>query len=210
MSTTLAARAARQTLILSVIGGLHVGAFVLIGMGLGENLRLLTLPQRPITVFVPPPPPAPTIEPGSVSDPGYSIPDAPKPHVEFPLFQERNEPTSGIHAKTESVARAGPVAPIADHRAPALRTRDSRLAALIDACYPAASRRLGEEGRVVTRLTIDAAGRPIAWSVEDTSGFSHLDSAVDCVIHRLEFNPGRRNGRSVEATVLLPIVFRLD
>ena len=63
---------------------------------------------------------------------------------------------------------------------------------------------------MVARLTIDAAGRPIAWSVEESSGFARLDSVVDCVIRRLEFIPGRRDGRGVEATVLLPIVFRLD
>lgn len=210
MSTTLAARATRQTLILAVIGGLHVGAFILASMGLGENLRQSLLPNPPITVFVPPPPPTAPIEPGSVPDPGYGIPDAPKPPVEFPLFEGRNDPTSGIQVKTESAAGAGPAAPTADYRAPTLRTRDSRLAALIDACYPAASRRLGEEGRAVVRLTIDAAGRPIAWSVEQPSGFVRLDSVVDCVIRRLEFIPGRRDGRGVEATVLLPIVFRLD
>ena len=34
--------------------------------------------------------------------------------------------------------------------------------------------------------------------------------SLDCVIRRLEFIPGRGDGRGVEATVLLPIVFRLD
>ena len=37
MSTTLAARATRQTLILAAIGGLHVGAFILVSTGLGEK-----------------------------------------------------------------------------------------------------------------------------------------------------------------------------
>jgi protein TonB len=210
MSTTLAARAKRQTLILATIGGIHVGAFILVGMGLGTNLGLPTLPQGPITVFVPPPPPTPPIEPGSVPDPGYGIPEAPKPPVEFPLFDGGQDPALGIEMKSGIAVGTDPVAPLSDYGAPTLRIRDSRLAALIDACYPAASRRLGEEGRVVARVTIDAAGRPIAWSVEQSSGFVHLDSVVDCVIRRLEFIPGRRDGRGVEATVMLPIVFRLD
>ena len=210
MSTTLAARATRQTLILAAIGGLHVGAFILVSTSLGEDLRQTLLPNPPITVFIPPPPTTPTIPPGPVQDPGYSIPVAERPPVEFPPFDERNDSRRGIEVKSEGAAGAGPAVPTVDYRPPVLRTRDRRLAALIDACYPAASRRLGEEGRVVARLTIDAAGRPIAWSVEESSGFAHLDSVVDCVIRRLEFIPGRRDGRGVEATVLLPIVFRLD
>ena len=38
MSTTLAARATRQTLILAAIGGLHVGAFILVSTSLGDDL----------------------------------------------------------------------------------------------------------------------------------------------------------------------------
>jgi len=210
MSTTLAARATRQTLILAAIGGLHVAAFILASSNLGDNFKKAVLPIPPITVFMPPPKPTSTIDPGLVPDPGYSVPDVPKPPIKFPPFDERKEPTEGIELKSGNSAGAGPAAPMGDYRARALRTRDSRLAALIDSCYPAASRRLGEEGRVVARLNIDAAGRPIAWSVEESSGFSHLDSVIDCVIRRLEFIPGRRDGRGVEATVLLPIVFRLD
>lgn len=211
MSTTLAARATRQTLILAAIGGLHVGAIFLISSGLGDNLRLPALPGPMITVFVPPPLPTPPNEPGPIPDPGYGVPEAPMPDdLKIPLVEERQDSTPGIEVKSGSMAGAGPAVPPTDYRAPTLRTRDRRLAALIDACYPATSRRLGEEGRVVARLTIDATGRPIAWSVEETSGFVHLDSVVDCVIRRLEFIPGRRNGRGVEAIVLLPIVFRLD
>ena len=210
MSTTLAARAIRQTIILSAIGGLHVGAFILVSTSLGDGLRQALLPESPITIFVPLPPTTPPISPAPVRDPGYSIPMADLPPVEFPDFDGRDDSTRGIARTSASAAGAGFAVPAVDYRPPVLRTQDRRLAALIDACYPAASRRLGEEGRVVARLTIDAAGRPIDWSVEESSGFTRLDSVVNCVIRRLEFIPGRRDGRGVEATVLLPIVFRLD
>jgi protein TonB len=210
MSTPLAVRATRQTLILAVIGSLHVGAFILVSTNLGEGLSQTLLPNPPFTVSIPPLPTMQTVPPGPMTDPGYNVPVAERPPVEFPPFDEHKNPTRGNEMHSESVAGAGPSAPVADYRPPVLRTRDRRLAALIDACYPAASRRLSEEGRVAARVTIDAAGRPIDWSVEESSGFAHLDSVVDCVIRRLEFIPGRRDGRGVEATVLLPIVFRLD
>src|SRR6185295_7023829 len=165
MSTTFAGRATRQTIILAGIGALHAGAFMLVSTGIGGDFGQL-LPNPPVAVFIPPPLPIPTAEPGSVPDPGYSVPEAPRPPLEIPRFDERDDPTPGLDVKSGRAIGAGPAVPPADYRAPALRTRDSRLAALIDGCYPATSRRLDEEGRVVTRLTIEASGRPIAWSVE--------------------------------------------
>ena len=81
---------------------------------------------------------------------------------------------------------------------------------MINACYPAGARRAGEEGRVTVRVVIGAGGPASTWNVEHGSGFPRLDAAVGCVIRRLEFLPGRRDGRAVDATVMLPIVFRLD
>ena len=81
---------------------------------------------------------------------------------------------------------------------------------LIDSCYPVASRRLSEEGRVVASVVIGADGRPATWSVDEGSGFPRLDAAMDCVLRRLEFVAGRRDGRAVDATVRVPIVFRLN
>jgi protein TonB len=94
-------------------------------------------------------------------------------------------------------------------RTPWLRQRDSRLTALVDACYPAASRRSSEEGRVVIRVDVDATGRTSAWNLAEGSGFARLDAAVACVIRRLEFTPGWHDGAAVASSVVLPIVYRL-
>jgi periplasmic protein TonB len=212
MSTTLVASATRQTVTLAAIAGLHLGAFFLVSMGLGAHLRFPPLPGPPIEVFIPPAPPAPPappVAPGPVPEPDFGVPGVTRPVIDIPVFEERVTRATGTEASTASAAGTGLATARVEYRAPALRTRDRRLAVLIDACYPAAARRLGEEGRVVARVTIDAGGQPIASSVEETSGFAHLDAGVDCVVRRLEFVPGRRDGRGVEATVLLPILFRL-
>jgi protein TonB len=86
---------------------------------------------------------------------------------------------------------------------------DRRVQSLIDSCFPAAARRLSEEGLVVARVVIGADGRALSWVVDQGSGFPRLDAAMDCVLRRLEFVAGRRDGRAVEATARLPIVFRL-
>lgn len=209
MTTAMVARASRQSVILAAVAGLHVGAFVLISTGLGMQLKKLVLPESTITVQLPEPNPSVPVAPDEVREFEYRIAAEPKPDLEIPLFNERSTLTPATWPAAGSAAVATDDVSTSEYRAPALRTRDNRLASLIDACYPTASRRMGEEGRVVARVTLDVAGRPSAWSVEQTSGYPRLDSGVGCVIRRLEFIPGRRDGHGIEAIVLLPIAFRL-
>jgi protein TonB len=102
------------------------------------------------------------------------------------------------------------VIPSAEYMPPTVRTRDTRLAALIDACYPAGARRAGDEGRVVAKVMIDASGKVAAWSIAESSGFPRLDAALDCVLKRIQFIAGRRDGSAVAAEARLPIVFHLN
>jgi protein TonB len=129
--------------------------------------------------------------------------------VPIPDFERVRSLQVENNAATEPASGSGPAVAAVDVRAPSLRHPDSRLAALVSSCYPAASRRLSEEGRVVVRVDVDAAGRASAWNVAGGSGFARLDAAAACVIRRLEFNPARRDGAAVAASAMLPIVFRL-
>jgi protein TonB len=88
--------------------------------------------------------------------------------------------------------------------------RGDRVSAAINACYPSASRRLSEEGRVVATITVGSDGKAGAISVAQSSGFERLDGAAECVIRKLAFNPGKRDGVAVEAQATLPIVFKLE
>ena len=208
MTATYSARASRQSVILTIIAGLHVGAFVLIASGLVPRLMKVEPPQAPITVYLPLPAPIALVAPTGPEAAGFDPAPVPMPPLEIPLTEADPPLIDTTRKPVVPSAGTGPVAPV-EAKAPTLRTRDS-LAALIDTCYPSAARRLGEEGRAVARIIIDATGRASAWTVERSSGFPRLDAAMDCVIRRLEFVPGRREGRAVEATVMLPIVFRLD
>jgi protein TonB len=209
MSTSRKAGAARQATILATIGGLHIGAFVLAVAGLGPRLHWLRPAPPPFIYVQPKPPLSPPLAPRQPVPVDYSLPSQPLPNVPIPEFeQERSLPVEK-HAAAESASGSRPAVAPADVRAPSLVHHDRRLAALVDACYPAASRRLGEEGRVVIRVDVNATGRASAWNVAEGSGFARIDAAVACVIRRLEFNPGRRDGAPVAASVMLPIVFRL-
>ncbi|MFZ9967013.1 MAG: energy transducer TonB, partial [Steroidobacteraceae bacterium] len=77
-------------------------------------------------------------------------------------------------------------------------------------CYPSASRRLNEEGRVVMVVTISIYGQMMHAHLAQSSGFSRLDEAAVCVLRQLTFNPGTQDGQPVESQATMPITFRLE
>jgi protein TonB len=76
--------------------------------------------------------------------------------------------------------------------------------------YPAASRRLGEQGRVVLRVRVSAQGLPLAVEVKQSSGFSRLDDAARAAVERWRFIPARQGSDSVDSSVLVPLQFALE
>ena len=76
--------------------------------------------------------------------------------------------------------------------------------------YPSASRRLGEEGRVVLRVTVSAEGLPESVEIKQTSGFRRLDEAARAAVERWRFVPARRGATAIESSVLVPLQFNLQ
>ncbi|MGH8742241.1 MAG: energy transducer TonB, partial [Burkholderiales bacterium] len=76
--------------------------------------------------------------------------------------------------------------------------------------YPAASRRLGEEGRVVLRVLVNAAGGTDEVQIRTSSGHARLDDAARETVRRWRFVPAKRGEQPVPAWVLIPISFRLE
>lgn len=76
--------------------------------------------------------------------------------------------------------------------------------------YPRASRRLGEEGKVVLRVFVNAEGDAERVEVKHSSGFQRLDQAAEQAVARWRFVPARRGEQAVTAWVVIPIVFSLN
>jgi len=75
--------------------------------------------------------------------------------------------------------------------------------------YPAMSRRMGEEGRVMLRVFVDASGRPGQIEVNSSSGSARLDAAAQEAVWRWRFVAARSGDDSIGGWVLVPIVFNL-
>lgn len=210
MATTFAARASRQTVILTAIAGVHLGAFILVASGVGPAILKFEPPDPPITFFPPKEIPIVVVAPDKAAAAEEYVQTVAEPDPSLiPQIVDAPDVLRADKDPRASETGRGVVDPAVEYRSPAVRTGDSRLAAAIDACYPAASRRAGEEGRVVARVRIDAGGKATAWSVAQTSGFPRLDAALDCVLRRIQFVAGQRDATAVAAEAMLPIVFRL-
>lgn len=211
MTRPYSAGASRRTAVFTAIIGFHFATFLLITAGLVP--RILQEPRQadPPDVTLLPPDEKP-VEVVMPEDPGpleYVV-DA----VTEPLIPNFTTDDPDISTRVVDPGPGG--AGVVEHRArpplvaPRLRMRGDRLAALINRCYPAASRRAGEEGRATVQMLVDNDGSVRSWRLVHGTGFARLDAALGCIIERLAIEPGRQDGRAVESEVMLPVVFRLD
>lgn len=75
--------------------------------------------------------------------------------------------------------------------------------------YPALSRRLGEEGRVILRVFVDERGLPARVELRSSSGHERLDKVALETVKQWKFVSARRGDQAVSAWVLVPISFSL-
>ena len=76
--------------------------------------------------------------------------------------------------------------------------------------YPAISRRMGEEGKLVLRVELDESGHIDEAQVIDSSGYARLDNAALEAVKNWQCRPSMRNGQPVRAIALQPFNFVLQ
>ncbi|MCX8118460.1 MAG: TonB family protein [Desulfobacterota bacterium] len=74
--------------------------------------------------------------------------------------------------------------------------------------YPVMARRMGKEGRVLLRLTIDERGALVSVEVVENGGYGFTEAALEAV-QKSTFLPAYRDGKPVACRALLPIRFQL-
>ena len=110
-----------------------------------------------------------------------------------------------VQAGSAQPTRA-PVARAPERSEPPALIERSRVAPI----YPRASRRAGEAGTVVLRLTVGVSGTVLATDVLSSSGFDRLDQAAQAAARQWRFSPGTRQGVPVELPIQVPIRFELQ
>lgn len=163
------------------------------------------LPAPPVVTHKPktaPPKPAPDPIITSAAPAIADTPSAPPPSVEktppSAAVHEAPPPspatTSATQAKSETVQAARFDADYLHNPAPA---------------YPATSRRLHEEGKVVLNVQVATDGSATQVLIDKSSGYARLDSAARDAVVRWRFVPARLGQQTVADWVKVPIVFEL-
>jgi protein TonB len=76
--------------------------------------------------------------------------------------------------------------------------------------YPAASRELGEQGRVLVRAKISADGKVEQILLRKSSGYARLDEAALAGVKQWRFVPAQQGAEQVAAWVVVPVAFSLE
>ncbi len=86
---------------------------------------------------------------------------------------------------------------------------DPTLMQQVQVSYPAAARRLGQEGTVKVLVEVGSDGTVVSDRVYASSGHPLLDSAALEAVKKARFFPALKGGRPVVARILVPVRFRL-
>lgn len=199
--------------------GLHVLALRL-AFGVVQRPPLPAFPPA-LTVYVREPEPLPgKLAQASRREPP-KVPVRSKPGALAGLPAKKTAPVAPpppTVAATSSIAVSPRLDPEPAEAVPAAPTPGPSGAARFEAdylhnpkpVYPLASRRLGEEGRVLLRVRVSAHGLPAEVDIRQSSGFPRLDEAARAAVLRWRFVPARQGTEAVEASVLVPLQFTLD
>ena len=76
--------------------------------------------------------------------------------------------------------------------------------------YPPLSKRMGEEGKVILRVTVSPQGTAESVEVKTSSGSQRLDDAAVNTVKQWKFIPAKRGDTPVQSRVLVPIIFKLE
>lgn len=136
----------------------------------------------------------------------------PKPQVKAPP----PEPVQKREEKVEQPpAQAQPTAAMQSEEAD---NRDAALTEPVAAAYlknpppvyPRAALRRKQQGTVLVAVLVDIHGQPLRVSLDCSSGHEKLDEAALDAVRKWKFIPARRGSELVEASVVVPVEFRIN
>jgi len=219
----------RNTLIAIGVVLLHVVALWALHTGLLRRAVEVIVPAVLLSEFVTPP--APVVAP----EPPPPLPSSPKPQTKtvrtptprpapapLPVTNAppsdnapvvSAEPPAPSNAPSNAPVTAAPVTAPEAPPAPARIEEPSSNAAYLQnpaPTYPAISKRMGEQGKVVLRVFIGTDGLPQKIELNRSSGFERLDRQAQETVSRWKFVPGKRNGVPEAMWYLVPINFVLE
>ena len=222
----------RRLLIVAAVLGFHVAGLWALQSGLLHRAvakvmpvlvmaELIEAPQPEITPLPPAPPtekarpvsqaprpPKPTVAPAP--QPVAAANAAPAPHAPTGTTEPEPAPPALLAAVSEPAP--APTAPPAPPAPPRVELPSSSADYLNNPRppYPPLSKRLGEQGKVVVRVFIEANGAASKAEIRSSSGYDRLDQTALQTVLKWRYAPGKRNGAAEAMWFNVPISFVLE
>jgi protein TonB len=222
LSTPSAPRFSRNALIAGGVVVLHVAALWALQTGLIRRAVEMVVPAEIITEFITPPQPKVEPVPAPVPPrlPQPVIKKAPPPPLPVAIADPTpapNAPVGVVEAQPPAPPIAAPVqaappAPVAPPAPPKVELPSSDADYLQNPkpAYPAVSKRLGEQGKVLVRVLIGTDGNAQKAEIRQSSGYDRLDQAAVTTVLKWRYVPGKRAGVAEAMWFNVPINFVLE
>lgn len=210
----------RHLLIASFVVLFHAGALWALQSGLLKRALEAVVPVDILSAWVepprqksepPPPAPKPVLQPMR-----QKVANLPPPPMPIAIADPTPAPAAPVGVVAAPVALAPIAAPVATKPTPAappqvvLPSSDADYLQNTKPMYPPHSKRLGEQGKVIVRVLIDADGLAQKAEVRSSSGYDRLDqSALDTVLS-WRYVPGKRAGVATAMWFNVPINYVLE
>jgi protein TonB len=209
----------QRLLIAASVVLLHVGVLWALQSGLMRRAVEVIIPGEILSEFISPPAPE-ARRPQTPAPPRKPEPAPPKAQVQPPTPQPvtatapspavaQAAPAAAAPAAIEASTVVAPAAPPAPARIE-LPSSDAAYLNNPKPSYPALSRRLGEQGKVVVRVLIGVDGTAQQAEIRSSSGYDRLDQAALATVRSWRYTPGRRNGVAEAMWFNVPINFVLE
>ncbi len=219
----------RNTLIALAVVGFHLLAVWALQTGLLRRAVEIIVPAQILSEFIeppapkavpPPPPPLPPLvkqpvakqpvappapQPVAIADP------TPAPNAPVGITMPQPPPPPVVAAVIATPAPA-PTTPPALPPPPKVELPSTNAEYLQNPkpVYPAMSKRLNEQGKVLVRVLIGIDGAPQKSEIRQSSGFERLDQAAQNTVMAWRYVTGKRGGVPEAMWFVVPITFILD
>lgn len=196
----------------------HLGALWALQTGLLQRAVAAIVPVQLLSEFIEPP--RPKVEPPPPSPrkpvaPPVRHRTAAPPPMPLAIADPTPAPQAPLGLLPQPVALAPLSAPVLATPAPPapqveLPSSDADYLQNAKPAYPAHSRRLGEQGKVIVRVLIGADGVAQKAEIRTSSGFERLDQSALATVQRWRYVPGKRAGVVEAMWFSIPVNFVLE
>lgn len=197
--------------LLGIVIGLHVAIFLVI---LAAKTVAPQIMEMPLIVDLLPASPSiepPQAKPLPVAKPEPVRKPLPTPKIPTPVLETTTSQAPAPAAPVAPPAVEAPPAPPAPAAPQVSQARfDADYLRNPPPPYPPLSRRMGEEGKVILRVSVTPQGTAESVEVRTSSGSTRLDESAMKTVRQWKFIPAKRGDIAVQSWVQVPIIFKLE